>query len=164
MTTPVKHDEGKHQFDLMFCPGTLEISKALTFGANKYQDKHNYLRGTGLEYRRLAGSLGRHVLAWMLGEDKDPESGLHPLAHAGANVVMLLNLISAGKGVDDRGAEQVQEVRDLVGGVCEICQTPGLHIHDVRCGRHSVKCACGTNMSLRESVRAGVCFMCRPSP
>jgi hypothetical protein len=38
----------------------------------------------------------RHVHAWRAGETKDPESGLHHLAHAGCCLLFMLWL-------DDRG-------------------------------------------------------------
>ncbi len=103
----VKFDEGKPRVELLMTgPAFTEIAKALTYGATKYSD-YNYAEGKGLDWLRLAGAAGRHLAAWLCGEEKDPESGLHPLSHCGASVVMLLNLILWGKGEDGRHKQDV---------------------------------------------------------
>lgn len=76
-----------------------EIAKALDFGKQKYGE-WNY-RG-GFKWCRLTGSLLRHVYAWLKREDKDPETGLSHLAHAGANILMLLDHEILGLGEDNR--------------------------------------------------------------
>ena len=44
----------------------------------------------------------RHLLRWWDGQDKDPESGLMPLAHAAAGIIILIDSIQTGNFVDDR--------------------------------------------------------------
>ena len=66
-----------------------EINKVLEFGATKYS-ANNWQEGTGFKYSRVLNSLLRHVFAFMRGEDKDPESGLSHMAHAGCNVLFIL--------------------------------------------------------------------------
>lgn len=95
----VKHDEQKPMVELLPPQALIEIAKALTHGANKY-GKHNWRRG--FTWCRLIGSLLRHVYAWLGREDKDPETGLSHLAHAGANILMLLDHEILGLGEDDR--------------------------------------------------------------
>lgn len=100
--TAVKHDAGKPQVSLLLCPGGVGISRALTFGAVKYQDAFNYLRGNGLTYRQLADASGRHMAEFLARLEKDEQSGLNPIYHAGASILMLTNLVAMGRGVDDR--------------------------------------------------------------
>lgn len=97
--TGIKHDEEKPRVDLLPTTPLLEIAKVLGFGAKKY-DAHNW-RG-GIEYSRLIGAALRHILAYNDGEDKDPESGLSHLAHAGCCILFLLEQEAKGTGLDDR--------------------------------------------------------------
>ena len=85
----VKADGGKSDWSLMPFEAVEEINKVLEFGAKKYA-AHNWKIGNGFKYTRLLNSLLRHIFAYMRGEDKDPESGLSHLAHAGCNVIFLL--------------------------------------------------------------------------
>jgi hypothetical protein len=86
---PLKADAGKTDWSLMPFEAIEEINKVLEFGAKKYA-AHNWKKGSGFKYTRLLGSLLRHIFAYMRGEDKDPESGLSHMAHAGCNVIFLL--------------------------------------------------------------------------
>jgi hypothetical protein len=76
-----------------------EIGKVLTFGSKKYGD-HNWRKG--FKWSRLLGAALRHLMAFLGGEDKDPESGLSHLAHAGCCVVFLLEHEVKHKALDDR--------------------------------------------------------------
>ena len=91
VTVPVavRHDEGKTNWSLMPFEALEEINKVLEFGATKYA-ANNWQEGTGFKYSRVLNSLLRHVFAFMRGEDKDPESGLSHMAHAGCNVLFIL--------------------------------------------------------------------------
>ena len=85
----IRHDEGKTNWSLMPFEALEEINKVLEFGATKYS-ANNWQEGTGFKYSRVLNSLLRHVFAFMRGEDKDPESGLSHMAHAGCNVLFIL--------------------------------------------------------------------------
>lgn len=98
---PLKLNAGKPRLSLAMGPGFVEIGKAMTFGATKYSD-HNYSEGEGLPHLDLVDAAARHLCAYLDGVDLDPESGLHHLAHAGASIVMVLDLIQRGKGSDGR--------------------------------------------------------------
>jgi hypothetical protein len=98
---PVKNDGGKPRFELIPAVALFAIAEALTYGAKKYE-ADNYRKGGGLAWRRIFGAINRHAWAWLGGEDLDPESGLNHLAHMGAGVVMLLELVLTGNGKDDR--------------------------------------------------------------
>lgn len=95
----VKHDNAKNRLELIPVSGIEGIGRAMTFGASKYS-AHNWANGFG--WSRLVGSCLRHLFAWSRGEDKDPESGLSHLDHAGACIVMLIAHESEKLGTDDR--------------------------------------------------------------
>ena len=87
--TIVIQDDGKNNGSLLLFKALEEINKVLEFGANKYS-ANNWQEGTGFKYSRVLNSLLRHTFAFMRGEDKDPESGLSHMAHAGCNVLFIL--------------------------------------------------------------------------
>jgi hypothetical protein len=75
------------------------IAEVLSFGAQKY-DANNWCRGA--RWGRYYAALLRHLFAWWRGEEKDPETGLSHLAHAGCCLVFLLEYQRNGWGSDDR--------------------------------------------------------------
>lgn len=95
----VKHDGDKNRLELIPVSGIEGIGRAMSFGAKKYA-AHNW--ASGFAWSRLCGSALRHLLAWMSGQDKDPESGLSHLDHLGACVVMLIAHENERLGQDDR--------------------------------------------------------------
>lgn len=96
----IKHDSEKPSRPELLPPEALEeISKVLAFGAKKYAD--NNWRG-GFKWTRVLGATFRHLYSWARGEDKDPETGLSHLAHAGCNVLFLLTFEVTKTGQDDR--------------------------------------------------------------
>lgn len=99
MNTGIKHDFGKARLDLLPFEAITEIAKVLEFGATKYS-AHNW-RG-GFVWSRTFAALLRHLWAFWRGEDKDPETGLSHLAHAGCNILFLLTFALEKTGTDDR--------------------------------------------------------------
>lgn len=85
-----KYDAGKTDWTILPLGALEEVSKVLTFGAQKYS-RGNFASNGGLEYTRVINSLLRHVTAFARGEDNDPETGLSHMAHAGCNVLFLLH-------------------------------------------------------------------------
>ena len=96
---PMKFDTEKNRVELLPVEALEEIGLALTFGAEKYEP-WNWKKG--FAWSRLIGSTLRHLFAWMRGEDKDPESGLSHLAHAGCCILFLITHEKLGLGEDDR--------------------------------------------------------------
>ncbi|HUD82602.1 MAG TPA: dATP/dGTP diphosphohydrolase domain-containing protein [Candidatus Saccharimonadales bacterium] len=76
-----------------------EVGRVLTHGAAKY-GPHNW-RG-GLAYSRIIGATLRHILAYMMGEDMDPETDLPHIAHAACNLLFLIEYTLTNTGQDDR--------------------------------------------------------------
>ena len=88
----VKFDEGKRDWSLLPYDSIEEIAKVLEFGKIKYA-AWNWTEGGGFKYTRVFNASMRHLLAFMRGEDKDPDSGLSHIAHLGCNVLFLLHFI-----------------------------------------------------------------------
>lgn len=90
-----------------------EIAKVYGFGAKKYEE-NNYLKG--YKWRYSFGAMLRHAFAWARGEDIDPETGLHHLAHCAWHCIALMTFQKNGLGTDDRIFQFVKEQkRDMNG-------------------------------------------------
>ena len=75
-----KFDGGKLQYGLVPPLALKATVDVLTFGAEKYEpDNWKHVPDSK---RRYFDALQRHVWAWKEGEQIDPESGRHHLAHA----------------------------------------------------------------------------------
>jgi len=94
-----KNDSEKNRLELIPVSGIEGIGRAMTYGSKKYAD-NNWAKG--FDWLRLCGSALRHLLAFMSGQDDDPESGLSHLDHFGACAVMLIAHKEEGLGNDNR--------------------------------------------------------------
>jgi len=83
-----KYDTDKPDWSLVQWRALDKYVRVLTFGAAKY-DRDNWQKVPNLRHRYLAAAL-RHVAAYATGENKDPESGEHHLAHAIACLAFVL--------------------------------------------------------------------------
>jgi hypothetical protein len=83
----VKHDNGKLRWDLLPWAATEEVVEVLTFGANKYTP--NNWRKAEDTTRFLAAAM-RHIAAFAMGQKRDPETGIHHLAHAVCNLIFII--------------------------------------------------------------------------
>ena len=113
-----RFNEGKTKWSLFPFEAAREIVKVLEFGAKKY-GSHNWQKG--LVFSETFESLQRHILAWYNGEDKDEETGLSHLAHAGCNILFLIWFSINNRGVDDRPNKKTCDVGFIPTGrkVCE---------------------------------------------
>lgn len=80
MSEGKKFDSAKPKMYLLPPKAIVEVSKVLTFGAEKY-DEENWRKLDNLQNRYTGGAL-RHLFAHLDGELKDPETGYSHLAHA----------------------------------------------------------------------------------
>jgi hypothetical protein len=87
------------RFDLVPFAAIAEIAEVLAYGAAKYE-ANNWARGT--DWSRYFAALCRHVFAWWGGENRDPETGLSHLAHAGCCLLFLIEYQRNRWGHDDR--------------------------------------------------------------
>jgi hypothetical protein len=94
-----KWDENKLRYDLIPPDGLVDIVKILTDGATKYGERNWEL---GMSWSRLYAAAMRHLQAWAIREDNDPESGMFHMAHACTNLLFLLTYQHRGIGIDDR--------------------------------------------------------------
>lgn len=94
-----KFDQQKARMDLLPTDAITEIAKVLTFGAEKYGERNWEL---GMSWGRCYAACLRHLFAWWSGEDKDPESGLSHLGHAGCCLLFMLAFHLREVGEDDR--------------------------------------------------------------
>lgn len=98
-TKAVKFDAGKPRAELLPPIATLEVVKVLTYGASKYTD-HNWR--LGFRWTRPIGASLRHIMAWLGGEDNDPETGINHLAHAACSLLFVIETQALDLGEDDR--------------------------------------------------------------
>ena len=75
-----KFDGNKLEYGLIPPLALKEMVRVLTFGAQKYE-RDNW-KVVPESKRRYFDALQRHLWAWKEGEQLDPESGIHHLAHA----------------------------------------------------------------------------------
>ena len=94
-----KNDLGKLRYDLIPVKPLEDIAKVLTYGAKKYGDR-NWEQG--IAWNRVYGAIQRHLNAFWAGEDIDPESKLPHLAHAGCEIMFLLEFMRTHAELDNR--------------------------------------------------------------
>lgn len=94
-----KYDGTKPRTDLLPVYPMIEEAKVLAYGAEKYNARN---WEAGFDWSRAYGALLRHLFAFWQGEDIDPESGLHHLAHARCELDFLFEFTRTHKEFDDR--------------------------------------------------------------
>jgi hypothetical protein len=95
--------EGKVPLHYLEPTANAQIAGALESGAKKYGYRNFTIEP--IKATVYIDALLRHIAEWRDGGDADEDTGLHPLAHVGANVHVALAAIAAGKFIDDRGGE-----------------------------------------------------------
>lgn len=94
-----RDDSGKAKLHLVPREPLEEVSRAFQNGMEKY-GKNNWRQG--MNWTRYSDAAERHLGRWLEGEERAADSGVHHLAHAVANLMMLLQSIQSSLGVDDR--------------------------------------------------------------
>jgi hypothetical protein len=89
-TIGLKYDGEKSRMALLSFEALEEISKVLTFGAQKYSANNWQLVENGME--RYESAMLRHLTAIHKGEEIDPESGLSHWGHAGCCMMFLIHI------------------------------------------------------------------------
>lgn len=77
----------------------MELAKVYGMGEEKYA-RYNYLQG--YPWSLSVDALFRHLLAFLGGEEVDPESGLLHTAHVAWHALTLTSFQQRGVGTDDR--------------------------------------------------------------
>ena len=83
----LKKDAGKNRLDLVPISAILGMGEVLTFGLSKGYEEESWRK---VEAKRYRASTLRHLYAYLSGEKKDKESGLHHLKHLLCNIAFLL--------------------------------------------------------------------------
>ena len=99
-----KFDSDKPMMQLLPSKALVEVSKVLSFGANKY-GKENWRELDDLQDRYTGGTL-RHIFAHMDDEFKDPETNYSHLAHAVCGLLFKLE-IEVEKDKEERLRESI---------------------------------------------------------
>ena len=99
----MRFNGGKYVFSMLDeMPNALGgVTRVLEYGARKYA-RNNYRKG--LPFTEIYDSMRRHQMAWLNGEDTDPESGLLHVDHIVANALFLAELTRRTPQMDDRCA------------------------------------------------------------
>ena len=99
-----KHDNNdyantKLRYDLIPAESLEEVARVYTIGAIKYGD-WDYMKG--MKWSRIYASMVRHMQAFWMGSEYDPEDLQHPLASVAWCALTLMAYESRGVGEDDR--------------------------------------------------------------
>lgn len=94
-----RDNDGKLQWALVDFPALEPMVQVLEFGAQKYAP-HNWKKG--LYTTQIVESLIRHMIAYLNGEDKDPESNLPHTGHIMCNAMFLSYMHEFKPEFDDR--------------------------------------------------------------
>jgi len=97
-----KDDGGKRDYTLLPWAAIDQVVGVLEFGAAKYS-RENWRHVSKLRYIQ---ALLRHVIAYTRGEQNDPESGLHHLAHAVCCALFVLDFEVRDQARQDRKESQ----------------------------------------------------------
>jgi len=103
----IKYDGEKPKMHLLPPKAIKEVSKVLTFGADKY-DEENWRKLEDLQNRYSSGAL-RHIFAHLDNSDLDEESGLSHLAHAICCLLFKLEIELEEKDKEERSREFIKQ-------------------------------------------------------
>lgn len=98
-----KADAGKPAMGLLPFDALMEVAVVLECGERKYAARNWEL---GMAWCRLVAAAMRHLSRWMMGEERDAESGHRHLSHFACCALMLLALTLRGVGTDDRAVKK----------------------------------------------------------
>jgi hypothetical protein len=85
-----RKNDGKPKLSMLFeaSDALIGVTRVLEFGANKYE-RGGWKNADRYNTTEIIDSLLRHTLAYMDGEDNDPDSGLPHVDHITANALFL---------------------------------------------------------------------------
>lgn len=89
-----KDDSDKSRLDILLgCRGIDQVGHVFAYGAKKYEQYNWRKSGNDDSYkRRLVGAALRHLFAYLTGNRTDPETGKSHIAHAIADLAMVIDL------------------------------------------------------------------------
>lgn len=95
----IRYNKNKLRYDLVHPKAHKDFVEVLTNAIGKYEER-NWEKG--LSWTSVLASLKRHIEAFELGEDYDPEDGLLHISHAACNVHFLNSYYYIYPQGDDR--------------------------------------------------------------
>lgn len=101
-----RFNDGKRQWSLLDFSLMEDMVRVMEYGTRKYA-RDNWRKG--LPVQQIFDSLMRHMTAFMLGEDNDPETGLSHIAHAQCNLMFLMHTVKNRTDLDDRLTKEEDE-------------------------------------------------------
>jgi hypothetical protein len=104
--TGLRYNEGKMRYSLVSLHALKELVHILEGGAVKYAP---WNWANGLSWTDTYDSLRRHLEKWMMGEERDHESGRLHLGHVFCNAMFLLHFAITKTGTDDRPVAHREE-------------------------------------------------------
>ena len=107
MAKGLRYNAGKPQLTLPLeaGEGLIGVARVMEYGTQKYA-RSNWLKG--LPHTQIADSLLRHLVAYLSGEDVDPESGCRHVDHIACNALFLAHLTATKPEDDDRPSAQTE--------------------------------------------------------
>lgn len=99
MKKALRYNENKVEWSLVDWKSLEPMVKVLMYGSKKYAPD-NWKKGQDL--RSLSSCLMRHLVAFMDGEDIDPESGEHHLGHVMCNAMFMIHSQAKHGWTDNR--------------------------------------------------------------
>lgn len=106
MSGASKFDGDKPRLELIPDRALEEVARAFMDGSKKYSDYNFY---KGMDWSRIIGAIMRHTRKFNRGEDYADDSGVHHLAHAAADALILLEYYLRGIGTDNRPPKFVEK-------------------------------------------------------
>lgn len=104
----INKDEGKARLDLVPPSAIKSIARVLGKGLDKYPARNWEL---GMNWSKQIGSLERHLMAFLSGEDYDPESGCLHIEHILTRAAMINEFYRTYPQGDDRAHAYLNEPR-----------------------------------------------------
>lgn len=99
--TPTKFDDDKPEQHLLPSLALEEIGRVMSLGGKKYGE-YNWAQGEGINWSRYFNACLRHLWSYWRGSNLDEETKKSHLAHAGACILILLEMSILKKGKDNR--------------------------------------------------------------
>ena len=84
-----RYNEGKPDYTLIDFKSLLPLVEILTYWTEKYERDNWKLWGEKMSEDEIKKSLARHTLAYLDGEDTDPESWVSHIGHIMANCMFI---------------------------------------------------------------------------
>lgn len=107
-----KFDQHKPRTDLLCPEVVIELAEVLGHGARKYED-NNWKKCTTWKRSYVGGAALRHIMAYMGGEEIDPDSGLPHLVHAMCSLMFARHLDLFGPDTEDSPEAQEGALEEL---------------------------------------------------